>query len=88
MHNLFDKNGIWQVLESTMLHAKDLEKAVNYLSQKNPLVTHIGISTENDFKTAYPVDFELIYQHFSQYSIFLGAVFVKQRYRPFAFVSF
>lgn len=65
MHNLlFDENGIWQVFERTMLHAKDLEKAVNYLSQKNPLVTHIGISTENDFKTAYPVDFELIYQHF------------------------
>lgn len=35
MHNLlFDENGIWQVLERTMLNVNNLEKAVNYLKSK------------------------------------------------------
>lgn len=64
MHHLFNEHGIWRVFDDVLLlNVNELEKAVNYLSQKNPAAAHIGISAENDFKTAFLVDFDLIYRH-------------------------
>lgn len=66
MHQLFNKNGIWQASDWTLLDVQNLEKAVNYLAKNKPFITQIGVSAENDFKTKFMVDFALIKEKLPQ----------------------
>lgn len=62
--SLFNEYGIWQTLDHTLLDVRRLPEAVAYLAKNKPLITHIGVSSENDFKKTYQVDFELIRNNF------------------------